>query len=184
MPFLTSLHSRRYELGRRFCRTVDVAFLRRWAPFNLSPDVAVLRSYFGLRQSTGSLPETPSNAGHVYEALVQAWEKINERISLGRAPEFQIGHGVIMAPSGTAPSDLGEALAPARGWNTVRTHLNEVFFGDMRGLAVALNATSETAGHPYTLQEVFFGDEPKQELSGPVQVTAGNVFKILSAVAG
>ena len=90
-----------------------------------------------------------------------------------------------MTPSGTAPSNLDQALALAvLSWNGVRAHLNEVFFGDIRGLAVALNVTGENAQHPYTLQEVFFGDEPKQELRGPDAVTPGDIYKILSAVAG
>lgn len=164
---------------------LDVAFLRRWAPYSLSPNEAVLRAYFGLPATPVDLPPTPQNAKDVYEALVQAWAKINARISLGRAREFQIGHGIVMTPSGTAPSEMEQALALAvLSWNGVRAHLNEVFFGDIRGLAVALNVTGETPQHPYSLQEVFFGDEPKQELSGPDIVTSGEIYKLLSAVAG
>lgn len=164
---------------------LDVAFLRRWAPYTLSPHEGVLRTYFGLPALRQALPPAPVAARDVYEALVQAWAKINARIALGRAREFQVGHGIIMTPSGTAPSNLDQALALAvLSWNGVRAHLNEVFFGDIRGLAVALNVTGENAQHPYTLQEVFFGDEPKQELRGPDAVTPGDIYKILSAVAG
>ncbi|MEP2828219.1 MULTISPECIES: AAA family ATPase [Alphaproteobacteria] len=163
---------------------LDVAFLRRWAPYSLGPDEAVLRTYFGLTPQTQPMPSSPVNAQDVYEAVVQAWAKVNGRIALGRVREFQIGHGIVMAPSGTAPTDLHEALALAtRSWNAIRAHLDEVFFGDMRGLAVALNATGQTAQHPYNLQEVFFGDEPKQQLTGPAYVTPDNVFAILAAVA-
>jgi 5-methylcytosine-specific restriction protein B len=164
---------------------LDVAFLRRWAPYTLSPNETVLRNYFGLPAHSQALPVNPGSAKDVYEALVQAWAKINARIALGRSREFQIGHGAVMTPSGTAPTDLDQALVLAvLSWNVVRAHLNEVFFGDLRGLAVALNATGQTAQHPYHLQEMFFGDEPKQELCGPEFVSPGQIYKILSAVAG
>jgi 5-methylcytosine-specific restriction protein B len=164
---------------------LDVAFLRRWTPYTLSPSETVLRNYFGLPAQAQALPANPSNAKDVYESLVQAWAKINARIALGRSREFEIGHGVVMAPSGTAPTDMNQALTLAiLSWNAVRAHLNEVFFGDLRGLAVALNATGEIAQHPYNLQEVFFGDEPKQELRGPAIVSQGEIYKTLSAVAG
>lgn len=164
---------------------LDVAFLRRWTPYALTPNEAILRTYFGLPAKPHALAASPASAGDVYEALVQAWAKINAGIALGRAREFQIGHGVVMTPAGTAPSSLEEALAlAARSWNIVRAHLDEVFFGDMRGLAVVLNATGQVAAHPYLLEDAFFGDEPKQELKGPISVSSANVYAILSAIAG
>lgn len=164
---------------------LDVAFLRRWAPYALSPNEAVLRVYFGLPAQPQPLIPSPISASDVYEALVQAWAKINAGIALGRAREFQIGHGVVMTPAGTAPSLLEDALElAARSWNIVRAHLDEVFFGDMRGLAVVLNATGQMPAHPYMLEDAFFGDEPKQELKGPVSVNSANIYAILSAVAG
>ena len=163
---------------------LDVAFLRRWTPFALAPDEAVLRSYFGLSAQAKEIPESPSNAKEVYEATVQAWAKINARISLGRGHEFQIGHGVVMTPSGPAPDELEDALALAsRGWNSIRAHLDEVFFGDTRGLAAAINAFGQVSGHPYSLQEIFFADEPKQELKGPIGVIPSEVYTVLASVA-
>jgi 5-methylcytosine-specific restriction protein B len=162
---------------------LDVAFLRRWTPYPLVPDEQVLRQYFGLAEPR-PFPDVPATAQDVYEAMVQAWAKVNARITIGRAPEFQIGHGVVMPPSGTAPSDMTEALwLAARSWNAVRAHLDEVFFGDMRGLAVVLNATGLSSKSPYTLQDVFFGDEPKQHLTGPASITPANVFSVVAAVA-
>lgn len=164
---------------------LDVAFLRRWAPYPLQPSEPILRSYFGLPAKPQALPPAPTSAGDVYEALVQAWAKINAGIALGRTPEFQVGHGAVMTPAGTAPASLDDALAlAARSWNIVRAHLDEVFFGDMRGLAVVLNATGQVASHPYLLEDAFFGDEPKQSLKGPAAVVPANVYAILSAVAG
>lgn len=164
---------------------LDVAFLRRWSPFVLAPDEAALRAWFGLPADPQPLPAAPAGAGDVYEATVQAWAAVNARIALGRGREFQLGHGAVMAPSGTAPAELDGALAlAARSWSAMRAHLGEVFFGDLRGLAVALNATGAVAGHPYSLREALFGDEPKQDLAGPAKVTPENVFAVLAAVAG
>lgn len=164
---------------------LDVAFLRRWAPYALHPSEAILRTYFGLPATPQPLAAAPTTAADVYEALIQAWANVNAGISLGRTPDFQVGHGVVMTPAGTAPASLDEALAlAARSWNLVRAHLDEVFFGDMRGLAVVLNATGQAANHPYHLEDAFFGDEPKQALKGPTSVVPANVYAILAAVAG
>ena len=78
---------------------LDVAFLRRWDSFVLEPDEAILRLRFGLDGSkalAGALPDTPNDPKQILEASVRAWKKINRRISLGRGPEFQVGHGVLM----------------------------------------------------------------------------------------
>jgi 5-methylcytosine-specific restriction protein B len=164
---------------------LDVAFLRRWTPHNLLPDEKVLRGYFGLPSLAQVLAVAPTTAAEVYEALVQAWDKVNSRIALGRSKEFQIGHGVVMAPSGTAPADVGSALElAAKSWSTIKAHLDEVFFGDLRGLAATLNASGQSPGNPYKLQEVFFADEPKQELVGPPKVTNALIYQVLSAVVG
>lgn len=164
---------------------LDVAFLRRWAPYALQPSEPILRAYFGLPAKPQPLPSTPSSAMDVYEALVQAWAKVNAGIALGRTLEFQVGHGAVMTPAGTAPASLDDALAlAARSWNIVRAHLDEVFFGDIRGLAVVLSATGQVANHPYLLEDAFFGDEPKQYLKGPARSVPANVYAILSAVAG
>ena len=163
---------------------LDVAFLRRWTPFNLGPDESVLRNHFGLTAQPREVTKSPSNAKDVYEATVQAWAKINKRISLGRGHQFQIGHGIVMNPSGVAPDELEGALAlAARGWNSIRAHLDEIFFGDIRGLAAAMNAFGQLAEHPYRLQEIFFADEPKQELKGPISISPSEVYAVLIAVA-
>lgn len=163
---------------------LDVAFLRRWTPYALRPDEAVLRTYFGLPAKAQDIAAQPTTAGEVYEALVQAWAKVNAGIALGRGREFQMGHGVVMTPSGTAPVALGDALdLAARSWNIVRAHIDEVFFGDLNGLAVILKANGSISGSPYQLEDAFFGDEPKQELKGPLSADAQTVYAILVAVA-
>jgi 5-methylcytosine-specific restriction enzyme B len=163
---------------------LDVAFLRRWAPYPLGPNEGVLRAYFGLPAQPQTLPQSPASAMDAYEAAVQAWAKINARIAIGRGGEFEVGHGLLMGPGQTAPADLNEALLHvARAWNAVRAHLAEVFFGDLRGLAAALNALGNVSSHPYKVEDAYFADEPRSQLVGPASATAENIYAILVAVA-
>lgn len=151
---------------------LDVAFLRRWAPLNLEPSTAILRTHFGLPVSpSGELPETPSKPEDVFEASVRAFEAVNARIALGRAPEFRIGHGVLMA-SAAKPASVDEALAHfSTCWRMIKTHIDEAFFGDVRGMAIVLNADQGLASNPYTLEETTFGDAPRAQISGPSMLT-------------
>lgn len=162
---------------------LDVAFLRRWAPFRLDPSVAVLRQYFQLsNEAAGALPAEATTAGDVYEATTQAWEAINMRIRLGRGPEFQIGHGVLMtrgAPDATLDGALQDMV---ESWRLVRGHIDEVFFGDVRGIAAVLNV-GNAASHPYSLEDATFADEPRLELAGPQVVSAETIYPLLRAVA-
>jgi len=163
---------------------LDVAFLRRWMPFRLDPSLAVLREYFQLPvENVGALPDASSSANDVYETAVRAWSAVNGRIRLGRGPEFQIGHGVLMA-RGTAATSVDDALEDAaESWRLIRTHIDEVFFGDVRGIAAVLNVGG-IGLHPYKLEDSTFADEPRLELVGPEIVPAQGVFALLRAVAG
>ena len=164
---------------------LDVAFLRRWTPFQLEPSPAVLRKYFQLsqEQAEGALPVNPSSATDVYEASARAWGSVNARIRLWRGAEFQIGHGVLMV-RGTAATSVADALKDVtESWRLVRAHIDEVFFADVRGVAAVLNV-GNVEGHPYSLEEKMFADEPRTDLIGPETVSAGNVYSILCAVAG
>src|SRR5690606_24511590 len=77
---------------------LDVAFLRRWRPYPLRPDVQVLRKHYGLATlDTPPLPDVAAEASDLLRAAVLAWQGVNARIARGRGPEFQIGHGVMMA---------------------------------------------------------------------------------------
>jgi 5-methylcytosine-specific restriction protein B len=164
---------------------LDVAFLRRWSPFALEPDASILRTYFRLSGSEKALPPSPGEASDVYEAAVQAWAKINERIALGRGPEFRIGHGAMMTSNADAPSDLNEAQRYiATTWRAIRAHIDEVFFGDIRGVAASLNALSGVTSHPYSLRETFFADEPRRELAGPREVQGNQIYNLLVAIVG
>ncbi len=161
---------------------LDVAFLRRWAPYELSPDSIVLRRFFSLNDNfEGELPKLPTTVGNVYEAAVRAWERVNSRIRLGRGQEFQIGHGILM---GRLPAlDLEGALSSAaEAWTLLRAHVEEVFFGDVRGLAAVFNIGSSVNQHLLKLEDRMFADEPRLELVGPRVVDHTKIYDLLLAV--
>jgi len=163
---------------------LDVAFLRRWEAYVLEPDEGVLRGYFELGVSSKDpLPDKPATSKDVFEASVRAWSKVNRRISLGRGPEYQVGHGMLM--HGYAPGmDQADVLATtANVWAKVRSHVQEVFFGDLRGIAATLNAIDPPSYHPIKLVEASFADDIKFELQGPAYLRAGNIYDALRAIA-
>jgi 5-methylcytosine-specific restriction enzyme B len=161
---------------------LDVAFQRRWVPYALTPDEAVLRRYYARPERATALPAAPANEGDVYEAAIQAWAAVNSRLRLGRGAEFQIGHGVLMN-GGAAPATgvEGALFAVAQSWKMIRAHIDEVFFGDTLAIASTLNV--EGAGHVYTLTETMFANELRLELAGPFTVPADNIYELLRAVA-
>jgi 5-methylcytosine-specific restriction protein B len=163
---------------------LDVAFLRRWTPFRLDPSLVVLRQYFQLpAKNADALSDSPSSAKDVYEAAARAWNAVNARIRLGRGAEFQVGHGMLMA-RGTSATSVDDALQDVtESWRLIRAHIDEVFFGDTRGIAAVLNVGGIDS-HPYKLEDTTFADEPRLELIGPEIISAQNVFSILRAVAG
>lgn len=163
---------------------LDVAFLRRWTPYNLEPDASILRDYFGLSASpVVALPATPTTAEDVSEAAVQAFQSINTKIALGRGPEFRIGHGVLMAGE-ARPVNLADALNYfATAWRTLKNHIDEAFFGDVRGTAIILNADRGIAQNPYSLEETSFGDAPRAIINGPATIEAAQIYDLFLALA-
>ena len=163
---------------------LDVAFLRRWAPVALEPSSVVLRKHFDIGDDDGEeLPESTSSREYVLRATIRAFEAVNRRISLGRGPEFQVGHGMLMRQGGM-PSEFSavlRALVPA--WRQLKNHIDEVFFGDVRGAAVVLNAGLGIQGNPYVLVETSFGDAPKAEIEGPVSVGPEEIYGLMRALA-
>jgi 5-methylcytosine-specific restriction enzyme B len=163
---------------------LDVAFLRRWEPVRLEPDVKVLRSYYGLADDNAPLQETPTTSARAFEAAARAWVAVNEQISLGRGAEFQIGHGVLMSGASPAAMSLDDALAfLCVGWSKVRAHVEEVFFGDIRGIAATLNALDGPAFNPFKLTETTFADDLRFKLEGPNNFSAANIYPALRAIA-
>ena len=165
---------------------LDVAFLRRWEPMKLEPDEKALRSFYGLPPATaGTLPAAPGQTNDALEASVRAWRRVNQQISIGRGAEFQIGHGVLMADVKPTTLPLQDALAfLCVGWAKVRAHAEEVFFGDVRGVATALNAMGTVTHNPFALDETQFADEIRYRLKGPMNLTAANIYDALRAFAG
>ncbi|NHO43196.1 AAA domain-containing protein [Acetobacter fabarum] len=164
---------------------LDVAFLRRWEPMRLEPDEAVLRTFYGLGAKGASpLPEVPATVNDAFEASVRALVTVNAQIALGRGPEFQIGHGVLM--SDVKPQTLGLTNALGTlcvGWAKVRAHVEEVFFGDTRGIAAALNALDGPACNPFKLTETTFADDLRFRLEGPTNFSEDNIYAALRAFA-
>lgn len=160
---------------------LDVAFLRRWTPFHLAPQLEVLCEHFGLPQPVPSPPDDPTTGLHVYAAACGAWAAVNRRITIGRGREFQVGHGVLMGP--TPPATVSAALAYVKpGWEVVRAHVEEVFFGDVRGVAAAYNL--EAPGHPLSLETHSFADQPRLVLTGNASPSGAELYGLLKAVAG
>lgn len=164
---------------------LDVAFLRRWEPLRLEPDEKALRKFYGLGAKSGDvLPEVPASVADALEASVRAWVAINEQIALGRGPDFQIGHGVLMSDAKLQTLPLQEALgALCVGWAKVRAHVEEVFFGDTRGIAAALNALDGPAFNPFKLTETTFADDLRFRLEGPTNFSEENIYAALRAFA-
>lgn len=163
---------------------LDVAFLRRWAPINLEPSAHVLRAHFGLTKDTDEdLPVSPSGRDDIFEAAVRAFEAINRRIGLGRGPEFRIGHGVLMY-SGDKPDTIDEAQKHFSScWQIMKNHVDEAFFGDVRGAAIVLNADRGINLNPYSLVETFFGDAPRAQINGPLTIGAEDIYRLLVALS-
>lgn len=163
---------------------MDVAFLRRFEPYRLEPNEAVLRAHYGLDAAVSTLPDEAHSPSELYEASVQAWRVVNERLSIGRGPDFQIGHGLLMLGD-PAGADYAQALAlVARGWARALAHIGEVFFGDTRSIAVTLNAMDNPPNfHPLELIEQAFGGELRYELRGQNLWLRERLYDGLRAVA-
>lgn len=160
---------------------LDVAFLRRWAPYPLEPDPETLRAALGI-PSGHVPPPVPTNPVDVYAAAVGAWEAVNDRIALGRGSEFRLGHGILLTRQ--LATTLDDALDHvAAVWRSIRAHIDEVFFGDVRGVATVLNAASDVPGHIYELTQRNFGDLPSLILVGPSTPGRNDVYGMLLAVS-
>lgn len=160
---------------------LDVAFLRRFAPFKLEADPAPLRSFLGLSATANSLPISPTEPNHYLEALVQAWTALNKQLLLGRGQPYQLGHGALMfrRPTPTSLGDVKEFVQEA--WSTVHAHVEEVFFGNARALADLLRADDPTS--PYTLSEAVFAGQSVRRVIGPVRPEADQLYRLFRLIA-
>lgn len=159
---------------------LDVAFLRRFHIHRLEPQVEILREHLSLDPDPAQLPETPSNARDHYEAMAQAFAKINDQILLGRGQAYQLGHGALM--HATAPSTLpGAQEYVATAWATVRSHLDEVFYGNTRAVSDLLRA--ENTKSIYSLVESSFAGQMVRRVSGPLRPTSEELYRLLALIA-
>jgi 5-methylcytosine-specific restriction enzyme B len=160
---------------------LDVAFLRRWQEYKLEPDAAVLADHFDVSlDDLPGLPDQAEKAEHLYLAAIAAWQAMNARISLGRGADFRLGHGILMRPD--PPEELQLAADYLlRAWVRMRTVVDEVFFGDLRGVAAVLNTNHGDS--PYALHDAFFADEPIVQLTGDDPKDADSLYKLLRSVA-
>ena len=164
---------------------LDVAFLRRWEPLNLEPDEEALRAFYNLEsRGENALPDSPSDVGDALEASVRAWSAVNEQIALGRGPEFQIGHGVLMSDADLKELPMEEVLGSlCVGWAKVKAHVEEVFFGDTRGVAAVLNAINGPTFNPFKITETTFADDFRLRIEGPLNFTEHDIYPALRAFA-
>lgn len=167
---------------------LDVAFLRRWEPISLTPNIKVLKEFYELDSYVNStLPESLDmqddiiKKGFLLEASMRAWVAVNEKISIGRGSEYQIGHGFLMTttqPRSLSLDEVYETLCV--GWAKIRAHIEEVFFGDVQGIAAMLNAGSQ--GSIFKLKEVEFANIMITRIQGPESFTADNIYSVLKSI--
>jgi 5-methylcytosine-specific restriction protein B len=162
---------------------LDVAFLRRWEPVKLEPNDNILKSFYRLNDTERQLPTTPASPADLFLASILAWKKINMRISIGRGSEFQIGHGVLFSDLDINGISLDDAFGLlSAGWGKIRAHVDEVFFGDARGVAATFNAIDGGANNPIKLEELEFAGELRYKLTGPTSLSKDNLYDFLKAV--
>lgn len=161
---------------------LDVAFLRRFAPYRLEPSTKVLRDHLGLTDTVLELPHVAGTATHMYEALAQAWVAVNRQITLARGAAYQLGHGAFMYSRVPERGDLGSAIEyVADAWATLRAHIDEVFFGDTIALVDILHADYNAS--PFSMEESIFGGQSVRRVHGPIRPGADQLYAVLFLMA-
>jgi 5-methylcytosine-specific restriction protein B len=160
---------------------LDVAFLRRFETIPVMPDPALARVHLAAAGVGVVLPPAPIGVAEVTEAAVRAWEHVNERITIGRSADYQLGHGIFLGQP-NAPATIQEALELATGWwRKIHTHVREVFYGDVLGVGVALNAGTDPAG--YQLLNAPYGQDERQRIVEPT-IDPSTIYGVLKRVSG
>ena len=156
---------------------MDVAFLRRWAPVHLLPDIGVARLSLGLTAE----PDEDGDTKGMLRALVNAWEQVNERISDLRGGEYQIGHGVLIPEPGRDISDPQLATSfVAERWSQVEQHVGELFFGDLRAEVAVLGGYAEDV---YSVEEGYLRTELTTRVIRPNPMDPEEWTTMLQAIA-
>lgn len=160
---------------------LDVAFLRRFHLHRIEPETATLRAHLGLPSTPAVLPAAPVSASDYYEALAQAFTKINQQILLGRGQAYQLGHGALMHTAAD-PNAVGSAQDYVlAAWATLRAHIDEVFFGNTRAISDVLRAENNKS--LYSMEEALFAGQTVRRITGPTRPTAEELYKLLSLIA-
>lgn len=159
---------------------LDVAFLRRFHTHRLQPDSDVLRSHFGLDKPR-YLPQQPATPSDYYEALAQAFTKVNEQILLGRGESYLLGHGALMHQKAKSDDMAAAKEYTDTAWATMYAHINEVFFGNTRAISEILRTDAESSA--YTLKEATFAGQTIRRVVGPVRPDSAELYSLLRSIA-
>lgn len=159
---------------------LDVAFLRRFHKIHLEPKESILRSHFGLASSV-AMPESYSAPEHIFEAIVRAFTQVNDQILIGRGPEYRLGHGALMHQKVESP-DIGFAQEYAAvAWSTMRSHIEEVFFGNSEAIAEILQAG--TPGSMFSIKEAYFAGQIVRRIVSPSHPSPNELYAQLKTMA-
>ena len=157
---------------------IDVAFLRRWEPFELLPDVAVAKTALGLTDGS----HADGSAEELLGAFLDAWKQVNDRISLLRGSEYQFGHALLIPNPDRDLSNVDLAVAFVKErWAQFEQHVRELFFGEPRREVAALAGSAESG--PYVCQEEYVGSELTVRVVRPTPTTPQEWMMIFRAAA-
>ena len=156
---------------------MDVAFLRRWKPIELLPDVEVAKKALGLCEGSG----TYGIAEELLRAFVDAWQSVNERISLLHGSDYQLGHAVVIPEEGRDLSDEGLVIRfLEERWSQLEQHVCELFYGEPRRQVAALAGSAEGS---YVCQEGYVGSELTIRMDRPRPTTKEEWTSMLKSVS-
>ena len=142
----------------------DVAFLRRWAPVALLPDMGVASESLDLPLPGGQ----ESEGTQLLRALVGAWDRVNYRISLLRGSEYRLGHGVLIPRSSLDHENAAIVAMFVRDrWKLVEQHVAELFFGEPRIEAAVFGWSGVDDEPGYRLEQGQVGTEVADVLVRP-----------------
>ena len=156
---------------------MDVAFLRRWEPIEILPDVEVAKSVLNLTADT----VLDGSVGKLLKAFVDAWAQVNDRISRLHGKEYQLGHAVVIPEHGRDLSDINLVAAFVRErWSLLEQHVHEIFFGEPTREVAALKGPSDNRHYEY--KEGYIGNELTWCVVRPQPTSPEDWTKMLEAV--
>ena len=155
---------------------MDVAFLRRWEPVQLTPDRDVAMTALNLTADNELEDETEE----ILEALLGAWEQVNRRINLLRGESYQIGHGVLIPGEGRELLAVETAAAFVKErWALIEQHVDELFFGNSQAAVAVMGGSEEGT---YRIEEEYIGTELGVSIVRPSPNTPEEWIQTLRAV--